>query len=165
MLNAPPGLPRVAIGENATLVIYLLPVHFHLFYAVEDLCIYAITYALQLPMLIITSFVAIAEPSIMVTLVFHICGQMSVLALRINNINVNLFICRREIQNVVRNHIRLLRWAFVLANCKFVWRVSFLSLYCFSFQLLLLATFFRCLTYRFTFLIKFLGMKCNIRKK
>ncbi|XP_029168866.1 putative odorant receptor 85d [Nylanderia fulva] len=46
---------------------------------------------------------------IMVTLVFHICGQMSVLSMRITNINTELLSCRREMRHAVQMHLRLLR--------------------------------------------------------
>ncbi|XP_019696521.1 odorant receptor 85b-like isoform X1 [Harpegnathos saltator] len=103
------GLPRVAIGENATRVIYLLPYRFHMFHVVEDMRTYVITYGLQLPFVFVSGFGQSAADCIMVTLVFHICGQMSVLALRINNIDTDPFSCQREIRNVVRMHLRLLR--------------------------------------------------------
>lgn len=92
-----------------TQVIYLLPYRFHVFYAVENMRAYMITYALELPFVFVSSFGQSAADCIMVTLVFHICGQMSVLALRINNININPFNCRSEMRQVVRMHIRLLR--------------------------------------------------------
>ncbi|CAL1683022.1 unnamed protein product [Lasius platythorax] len=103
------GLPKIVINENMTQVIYLLPYRFHLFYAVENMRTYMITYALELPFVFVSGFGQSAADCIMVTLVFHICGQMSVLALRINNINTDLFSCRREMRHVVRMHIRLLR--------------------------------------------------------
>ncbi|XP_032671371.1 uncharacterized protein LOC116844231 [Odontomachus brunneus] len=103
------GLPRITIGENVTRVIYLLPYRFHVFYAVEDLRTYVITYVLEFPFVFISGFGQTAADCVMVTLSFHICGQMSVLALRINNIDTDPLICGREIRNVVRTHIRLLR--------------------------------------------------------
>ncbi|XP_050450398.1 odorant receptor 10a-like [Cataglyphis hispanica] len=103
------GLPKIVINENMTQVIYLLPYRFHLFYAVENMRTYMITYALELPFVFVSGFGQSAADCIMVTLVFHICGQMSVLASRINNINSDLLSCRREMRHVVRMHIRLLR--------------------------------------------------------
>ncbi|XP_029664890.1 uncharacterized protein LOC115236521 [Formica exsecta] len=103
------GFPKIVINENMTQVIYLLPYRFHLFYAVKNMRTYMITYILELPFVFVSGFGQSAADCIMVTLVFHICGQMSVLALRINNINSDLLRCRREMRHVVRMHIRLLR--------------------------------------------------------
>lgn len=103
------GLPRVAIGENVTQVVYLLPYRFHLFYAIESTRAYAITYALQLPFVFVSGLGQTAADCIMVTLVFHICGQMAVLALRVHDLDADLCVCGREVRNVVREHVRLLR--------------------------------------------------------
>lgn len=103
------GLPTIIVNENMTQVIYLLPYRFHLFYAIENMRTYMITYALELPFVFISGFGQSAADCIMVTLVFHICGQMSVLVLRINNINIDPFNCRSEMRQVVWMHIRLLR--------------------------------------------------------
>nr|XP_012224802.1 PREDICTED: odorant receptor 67c-like [Linepithema humile] len=103
------GLPKIVINENVTQIIYLLPYRFHLFYSVENMSVYTFTYALQLPFVFVSGFGQSAADCIMVTLVFHICGQMSVLALRINNIDTDPGICKREVRHVVLMHIRLLR--------------------------------------------------------
>lgn len=95
--------------ENVTQIIYLLPYRFHLFYAVENMHTYTITYALQMPFVFVSGFGQSAADCIMVTLVFHICGQMSVLALRINNIDTELDDCKGEVRHLVLMHIRLLR--------------------------------------------------------
>jgi len=110
-LNVFSGLPKIVINENITQIIYLLPYRFHLFYAVENMRTYTITYALQMPFVFVSGFGQSAADCIMVTLVFHICGQMSVLALRINNIDIELceHDCKHEVRHVVLMHIRLLR--------------------------------------------------------
>ncbi|XP_020287842.1 uncharacterized protein LOC109856691 [Pseudomyrmex gracilis] len=103
------GLPKIVINENVTQIIYLLPYRFHMFYAIDDMRAYTITYALQFPFVFVSGFGQSAADCIMVTLVFHICGQMSVLALRINSIDTNPGRCRQEVRHVVLAHIRLLR--------------------------------------------------------
>ncbi|KAL0112755.1 hypothetical protein PUN28_012194 [Cardiocondyla obscurior] len=110
------GLPEVMISENVTQIIYLLPYRFHLFYAVENMRAYTITYAWQMPFVFVSGFGQSAADCIMVTLVFHICGQMSVLALRINNINTELCDCKGEIRHVVLMHIRLLRMGQIIGE-------------------------------------------------
>nr|XP_050868558.1 odorant receptor 85c-like [Vespula vulgaris] len=109
------GLPKIEIG-NVTETIYLLPYRFYTFYPVEDLRSYIIVYAFELPFVFISGFGQSAADCIMVTLVFHICGQMSVLALRINNIDVNPKINHKEIQTVVELHTRLLRMGKIVAD-------------------------------------------------
>lgn len=109
MLTIFSGLPEVMISENVTQIIYLLPYRFHLFYAVDNMRTYIITYVLQMPFVFVSGFGQTATDCIMVTLVFHICGQMSVLALRINNIDTELCDCKSEVRHVVHMHIRLLR--------------------------------------------------------
>ncbi|XP_011642475.1 odorant receptor 2a-like [Pogonomyrmex barbatus] len=103
------GLPKIMINENVTQIIYLLPYRFHLFYAIENVHAYIIAYVVEMPFVFVSGFGQSATDCIMVTLVFHICGQMSVLALRINNINTEFRNCKREVRHVVLMHIRLLR--------------------------------------------------------
>lgn len=103
------GLPKIVINENLTQIIYLLPYRFHMFHAVDNIRTYIIIYAVELPVVFVSGFGQSAADCIIVTLVFHICGQMSVLSMRITNIKTELFTCRREMRHVVRMHIRLLR--------------------------------------------------------
>ncbi|KAI4476100.1 hypothetical protein M0802_014935 [Mischocyttarus mexicanus] len=102
------GLPVIEVG-NISQTIYLLPYRFYTFYPLENLQSYTIIYALELPFVFISGFGQSAADCIMVTLVFHICGQMSVLALQINNIDIDKKKNREEIQAVVESHTRLLR--------------------------------------------------------
>ncbi|KAI4476748.1 hypothetical protein M0804_013365, partial [Polistes exclamans] len=102
------GLPIIETG-NISKTIYLLPYRFYTFYPLENLQSYIIIYALELPFVFISGFGQSAADCIMVTLVFHICGQMSVLALQINNIDIDPTKNREEIQAVVESHTRLLR--------------------------------------------------------
>ncbi|XP_039301706.1 uncharacterized protein LOC105199148 [Solenopsis invicta] len=105
------SLPKIVISENVTQIIYLLPYRFYTFYAVENMRTYVITYALEMPFVFVSGVGQAASDCVMVTLVFHICGQMSVLALRINSVDADneLYDCRREVRHVVLMHIRLLR--------------------------------------------------------
>ncbi|KAK2574918.1 hypothetical protein KPH14_002609 [Odynerus spinipes] len=109
------GLPEIEVG-NVTQTFYLLPYRFHVFYPLENLQIYVITYILEMPFVFISGFGQTAADCIMVTLVFHICGQMSVLALRINNIDVDPMNSKKEIKKVVESHTRLLRMGKTVAD-------------------------------------------------
>lgn len=106
------GLPTEVIDENVTQVIYLLPYRFHLFYTIDSVGVYAIIYALLMPFIMVSGCGENASDCIMITLAFHLCGQLSVLALRINNIGTDPSNSKgkfeREMKNVVRTHLRLL---------------------------------------------------------
>ncbi|KAF3054299.1 Odorant receptor 359 [Nylanderia fulva] len=73
----------IILGSGA---IYLLPYRFHMFHAVDNMRTYIITYAVEFPFVFV-----------------------SVLSMRITNINTELLSCRREMRHAVRMHIRLLR--------------------------------------------------------
>ncbi|XP_018396295.1 PREDICTED: odorant receptor 13a-like [Cyphomyrmex costatus] len=110
------GLPEIVTNENVTQIIYLLPYRFHLFYAIENIRTYTITYIWQLPFVFISAFGQSTADCIMVTLVFHICGQMSVLALRINNIDTEVRDCGPEMRHVIFMHVRLLRMGKIIGK-------------------------------------------------
>ncbi|XP_047370160.1 odorant receptor 13a-like isoform X1 [Vespa velutina] len=115
MVSMGNGLPQIEVG-NVSETLYLLPYRFYTFRPLQDLRSYTIIYVLELPFVFISGFGQSAADCIMVTLVFHICGQMSVLALRINNIEIDPKVNRKEIQKVVESHARLLRMGKVVAN-------------------------------------------------
>ncbi|KAK2574917.1 hypothetical protein KPH14_002608 [Odynerus spinipes] len=102
------GQPRVETG-NVTEILYQLPYHFHVFYTIENTRTYFLTYFFEMPFVYTAGFGQTAADCLMVTLVFHICGQMSVLAVQINNINVDPCNCKKDIRKVIEAHVRLLR--------------------------------------------------------
>jgi len=106
-LNVFSGLPEIVTIENVTQIIYLLPYRFHVFYAIENIRMYMITYVWQMPFAFVSACGQSTADCIMVTLVYHICGQMSVLALRINNTEV--CDCGPEMRHMMLMHVRLLR--------------------------------------------------------
>ncbi|KYQ47025.1 Putative odorant receptor 13a [Trachymyrmex zeteki] len=110
------GLPEIVTKENVTQIIYLLPYRFHVLYAIENMRTYTITYAWQMPFAFISAFGQSTADCIMITLVFHICGQMSVLALRINNIDTEVCDCGPEMRHVMLMHVRLLRMGKIIGK-------------------------------------------------
>jgi len=108
-LNVFSGLPEIVTNENVTQIIYLLPYRFHVFYAIENIRTYTITYVWQMPFAFVSACGQSTADCIMVTLVYHICGQMSVLALRINNIDTEVCDCGPEMRHMMLMHVRLLR--------------------------------------------------------
>ncbi|XP_018364113.1 PREDICTED: odorant receptor Or2-like [Trachymyrmex cornetzi] len=109
------GLPEIVTNENVTQIIYLLPYRFHVFYAIENIRTYTITYVWQIMFAFVSASGHTAD-CIMVTLVYHICGQMSVLALRINNIDTEVCDCGPEMQHVMLMHVRLLRMGKIIGK-------------------------------------------------
>ncbi|XP_018315315.1 odorant receptor 4-like [Mycetomoellerius zeteki] len=110
------GLPEIMTNENVTQIIYLLPYRFHVLYAIENMRTYTITYAWQMPFAFVSAVGQSTADCIMVTLVFHICGQMSVLALRINNIDTEVCDYGPEMRHVILMHVRLLRMGKIIGK-------------------------------------------------
>ncbi|KAG5333438.1 OR4 protein, partial [Acromyrmex heyeri] len=110
------GLPEIVTNENVTQIIYLLPYRFHVFYAIENIRIYTITYVWQMPFAFVSACGQSTADCIMVTLVYHICGQMSVLALRINNIDTEVCDCGPEMRHMMLMHVRLLRMGKIIGK-------------------------------------------------
>nr|QNL14964.1 olfactory receptor 20 [Aulacocentrum confusum] len=93
--------------KNTTMA-FILPYHFHLFYEVNDFQTYVLTYISQFPFVFVSGFGQTAADCLMVTLVFHVCGKLSVLALRIAAINSQSDFCQRELGDIIIEHNRLL---------------------------------------------------------
>ncbi|XP_018345112.1 PREDICTED: uncharacterized protein LOC108750264 [Trachymyrmex septentrionalis] len=110
------GLPEIVTNENVTQIIYLLPYRFHVFYAIENIRTYTITYVWQMPFAFVSACGQSTADCIMVTLVYHICGQMSVLALRINNIDTEVCDCGPEMRHMMLMHVRLLRMGKIIGK-------------------------------------------------
>lgn len=87
----------------------MLPYRFHVYYEMKDVSTYFWTYGSQLPFVFISGFGQSAADCLMVTLVYHISGQMAVLALRIACIDTHPSKSTRELHIIVKSHIRLLR--------------------------------------------------------
>ncbi|RLZ02275.1 Odorant receptor 25 [Cephus cinctus] len=100
--------PIESESTNSTLT-FELPYRFYLLYNVNDTHTYMITYLSHLPFVFVSGFGQSAADCLMVTLVFHVCGQLSVLTLRISSINSDPSQCSQNIKDVVVTHQRLLR--------------------------------------------------------
>ncbi|NP_001177710.1 odorant receptor 289 [Nasonia vitripennis] len=100
-------------GENSTFI-FMLPYRFYTFYELNDAQTYFWTYGSQLPFVFISGFGQSAADCLMVTLVYHVSGQMAVLALRIASIDTHPSKCTQEVQKIVKAHIRLLRMGKVI---------------------------------------------------
>lgn len=87
---------------------FILPYHFHIFYEVNDLQTYVLTYASQFPFVFVSGFGQTAADCLMVTLVFHVSGKLSVLAIRIMAIKSEPEIAKEEMKTIIIEHNRLL---------------------------------------------------------
>ena len=76
----------LVIVKNDTSSSYVLPYRTHLFFGIEDTRTYALVYIYQTPMVYLNA-VHTASVCLLITLVLHVCGRMSVLSHRIRNIN------------------------------------------------------------------------------
>ncbi|XP_011500255.1 PREDICTED: odorant receptor 94a-like [Ceratosolen solmsi marchali] len=95
-------------SENSSIV-FRMPYCFYQFYEIKDVSTYFWTYGTQLPFVFVSAFGQCSSDCLMVTMVYHISGQMAVLALRITNIDTDPKRCTIELQKAFRLHIRLLR--------------------------------------------------------
>ncbi|XP_058809484.1 uncharacterized protein LOC131674683 [Phymastichus coffea] len=93
-------------GGNASFI-YVLPYRFHTFYEL-DAKSYFWTYGSQLPFVFVSGFGQSAADCLMVTLVYHVSGQMAVLATRITKLDTESINCSSELRRLVQSHIRLL---------------------------------------------------------
>lgn len=103
---------------NSTDFEFILPYRFYTFYELKDAPTYFWTYGSQLPFVFISGFGQSAADCLMVSLVYHVSGQMAILATRIENLNSDPAKCTHELQRVVKSHIRLLRFV-ILQRLRF----------------------------------------------
>ncbi|THK33117.1 odorant receptor 196, partial [Diachasma alloeum] len=101
-------ITRIDSAVNATMP-FLLPYRFHIFHKVDDFRTYAITYASQFPFVFVSGLGQTAADCLMVTLVFHVSGRLSVLAMRISSVKTNVDNCRAELGEIIIEHNRLLK--------------------------------------------------------
>lgn len=93
---------------------FLLPYRFYTFYELKDTSTYFWTYGSQFPFVFVSGFGQSAADCLMVSTVYHISGQMAILAARIENLDTDPFKCTNEVRRIVRSHIRLLRLVYLL---------------------------------------------------
>nr|QHN69156.1 odorant receptor 25 [Sirex nitobei] len=100
----------ISITETANSSMeYVLPYKARYFFEITELHTYVLTYVLQvltMP-LVICGYTGI--DCFLVTLVFHACGQFSVLALQLKNITMDPVGRHHGIEQVIVNHLRIMR--------------------------------------------------------
>ncbi|XP_046609161.1 odorant receptor 4-like [Neodiprion virginianus] len=99
-----------SIQENDT-ILFNLPYRVHLFHNISNVAVYSLIYTLQAPLVLIATFGYTGSDCLMVTLTLHVCGELSVLANRVENLNCDTQGCKENIRAVVSKHVRLIRMA------------------------------------------------------
>ncbi|XP_014230582.1 putative odorant receptor 92a [Trichogramma pretiosum] len=94
-----------ANGEPNSTLIFLLPYRFYVLYELDDAPTYFWTYGSYLPFVFISGFGQSAADCLMVTLVYHLSGQLAVLSMRIEKIDGDA----KELRRHVARHAKLLR--------------------------------------------------------
>ncbi|XP_014298823.1 uncharacterized protein LOC103575783 [Microplitis demolitor] len=108
-LTTPSSSDDLMINNNKTLPQFILPFHVSLFYEVNSLKRYILTYLSLMPMVYVTGIGHSAVDCILVLLVFYISGKLSVLTTRINALKNNHYDCRKELREIIAEHSRLLK--------------------------------------------------------
>ncbi|CAB0035686.1 unnamed protein product [Trichogramma brassicae] len=97
-----------ANGEPNSTLIFLLPYRFYVLYELDDAPTYFWTYGSYLPFVFISGFGQSAADCLMVTLVYHLSGQLAVLSMRIEKIDGDA----KQLRRHVARHAKLLRIKF-----------------------------------------------------
>ncbi|XP_057334685.1 putative odorant receptor 85d [Microplitis mediator] len=101
------------IADNETLnnvtLKFSLPFHFYVFYEINSIKTYALTYLSHGPFVPINGFGSASANCFLIALSFHISGRLAVLAERINRLNDNPDLYKRKLKLIIDEHIRLLR--------------------------------------------------------
>nr|AGG17946.1 olfactory receptor 13 [Microplitis mediator] len=101
------------IADNETLnnvtLKFSLPFHFYVFYEINSIKTYALTYLSHGPFVPINGFGTASANCFLIALSFHISGRLAVLAERIKTLKDNPDSYKRELKLIIDEHIRLLR--------------------------------------------------------
>ncbi|XP_046738656.1 odorant receptor 49a-like [Diprion similis] len=103
----------ITMNRNGTSELNL-PYYSRTFYDLSKIHSYVLTYAAQFPFTVVMSVGLIGPEYLIVFLILHVCGHLSSLVERINNIRTNCQVCHQEIEELVRRHIRLIWTAMTL---------------------------------------------------
>ena len=98
--------------NNCTLP-YELPMKVKNIYEVTGVRSYALFCVYLIPTSMMLTIGATGADSLLVTLTFHLCGQLSNVAHRVRNIDVDPQIYFPEMRALVERHTELLRWVVV----------------------------------------------------
>nr|QHN69113.1 odorant receptor 26 [Sirex noctilio] len=92
-------------------VTYVTPYQVYLFFEIKDLQIYALVYLFQVFIVPLVIFGYTGTDCFLITLVLHVCGQFSVLAVQVKNVLMDPCGHRHGMNELVLKHLRLIRLA------------------------------------------------------
>nr|QHN69114.1 odorant receptor 27 [Sirex noctilio] len=90
---------------------YVIPYRTRLFFEITDLRTYVMVYLYQMPVVPIVSLSYSGTDYLLITLLFHVCGQLAVLSQQIKNTMVHSYGYSHKISQIVTKHVRLIRLA------------------------------------------------------
>jgi hypothetical protein len=91
---------------------YDLPYRTQSIYKVTNTKLYIIMYLAQLPLLFIIIFTQTSMDCVTLTIISHLCGQLGVLSIRINNLNMVNQI--EEFRKIIKRHQELIKYIFII---------------------------------------------------
>ncbi|KAL2727152.1 odorant receptor 82a-like [Vespula squamosa] len=116
--------------DNCTLP-YELPVRINHVYEVTDAPKYAMFCIWLIPASTLLTVGATGADSLLVTLTFYLCGQLSILGNRLKNVNLEMGKHHCEMKLLIDRHAELVRLAMILKNAfSFLMFVQTLGLIC-----------------------------------
>ncbi|XP_015189668.1 PREDICTED: odorant receptor 82a-like [Polistes dominula] len=116
--------------DNCTLP-YELPIRINHIYEVTDARKYALFCIWLIPASTLLTVGATGADSLLVTLTFYLCGQLSILGNRLKNVNLEMGKYHCEMKHLIDRHDELLRLATILKNAfSFLMFVQTLGLIC-----------------------------------
>ncbi|XP_017875835.1 odorant receptor 82a-like [Ceratina calcarata] len=95
---------------------YELPLKVNNVYEVTEMRMYVLFCIYLIPVSMVLTIGATGADSLLVTLTFHLCSQLSILAQRVRNISTDSKIYYPEMRILVERHTELLRLAEILAE-------------------------------------------------
>nr|QHN69116.1 odorant receptor 28b [Sirex noctilio] len=100
-------------AEN-TSAVYVIPYRTRLFFEVTELRTYVLVYVCQVPIVPLVTFGYTGTDCLLVTLMLHVCGQLSALSHRVKEVTTSPLGYRHVIRELVTNHLRLIRLVNIL---------------------------------------------------
>nr|AZQ24898.1 odorant receptor [Aphidius gifuensis] len=98
----------VELGDNSSIKKYILPYRFYNFYNINNNKQYAFAYAASFPVIIIGGLAPAATDFLLITIVYYVSSKLSVLSLKITNINSNSINLHNNIKEIFIEHKKLI---------------------------------------------------------
>ncbi|XP_057334191.1 uncharacterized protein LOC130673251 [Microplitis mediator] len=88
---------------------FILPYRFHVFYEINDIPMYLLTYFWQAPNAAVNGFGISSINVFLLILVFHVSGRLAILALRIDEFEFKKINPRDELVGIIVEHIKIMK--------------------------------------------------------